>query len=35
VVADSDPIAEEQETVNKAAAVLAAIATAETLKAAR
>jgi anthranilate synthase component I len=35
VVADSDPVAEEQETVNKAAAVLAAITTAETLKAAR
>jgi anthranilate synthase component I len=35
VVADSDPLAEEQETINKAAAVLAAIATAETLKAAR
>ncbi|HEU0241622.1 MAG TPA: anthranilate synthase component I [Micromonosporaceae bacterium] len=35
VVADSDPAAEEQETVNKAAAVLAAIATAETLRPAR
>jgi anthranilate synthase component 1 len=35
VVADSDPAAEEQETINKAAAVLAAIATAETLRAAR
>jgi anthranilate synthase component 1 len=35
VVADSDPAAEEQETVNKAAAVLSAIATAETLRAAR
>ncbi len=35
VVADSDPDAEERETVNKAAAVLAAIATAETLRPAR
>lgn len=35
VVADSDPAAEEQETRNKAAAVLAAIAAAETLRAAR
>jgi anthranilate synthase component I len=35
VVADSDPAAEEQETVNKAAAVLAAIASAETLRPAR
>jgi anthranilate synthase component 1 len=35
VVADSDPAAEEQETRNKAAAVLAAIAAAETLKPAR
>ncbi len=35
VVADSDPVAEEQETVNKAAAVLSAISTAETLRAAR
>ena len=35
IVADSDPAAEEQETVNKAAAVLAAIATAETLRPAR
>jgi anthranilate synthase component I len=35
VVADSDPIAEEQETRNKAAAVLAAIAAAETLRPAR
>jgi anthranilate synthase component I len=35
VVADSDPGAEERETVNKAAAVLAAIASAETLKPAR
>lgn len=35
VVADSDPAAEEQETRNKAAAVLAAIASAETLRAAR
>jgi anthranilate synthase component 1 len=35
IVADSDPAAEEQETVNKAAAVLAAIASAETLKPAR
>ena len=33
VVADSDPAAEEQETRNKAAAVLAAIAAAETLRA--
>ncbi|HEU5033365.1 MAG TPA: anthranilate synthase component I [Mycobacteriales bacterium] len=32
IVADSDPAAEEQETRNKAAAVLAAIATAETLR---
>jgi anthranilate synthase component 1 len=35
IVADSDPHAEEQETRNKAAAVLAAIAAAETLKPAR
>ena len=35
IVADSDPAAEEQETRNKAAAVLAAIAAAETLQAAR
>ncbi|SCF41863.1 anthranilate synthase component I [Micromonospora mirobrigensis] len=35
VVADSDPSSEDQETRNKAAAVLAAIAAAETLKAAR
>jgi anthranilate synthase component 1 len=35
VVADSDPLAEEQETRNKAAAVLAAIAAAETLRPAR
>jgi anthranilate synthase component 1 len=32
IVADSDAVAEEQETRNKAAAVLAAIAAAETLK---
>ena len=32
---DSDPAAEETETRNKAAAVLAAIASAETLRAAR
>ena len=35
IVADSDPESEEQETRNKAAAVLAAIAAAETLRAAR
>jgi anthranilate synthase component 1 len=35
VVADSDPLAEERESQNKAAAVLAAVATAETLRAAR
>ncbi len=35
IVADSDPAAEEQETRNKAAAVLAAISAAETLRAAR
>ncbi|MFF5292369.1 anthranilate synthase component I [Paractinoplanes globisporus] len=35
IVADSDPAAEETETRNKAAAVLAAIAAAETLRAAR
>ncbi|MEU1846926.1 anthranilate synthase component I [Micromonospora sediminicola] len=35
VVADSDPAAEEQETRSKAAAVLAAIAAAETLRPAR
>ncbi len=35
IVADSDPGAEEQETRNKASAVLAAIAAAETLKPAR
>ncbi|HEX5541682.1 MAG TPA: anthranilate synthase component I [Micromonospora sp.] len=35
VVADSDPHAEEQETRNKAAAVLAAIGAAETLRPAR
>ncbi len=35
IVADSDPAAEETETRNKAAAVLAAIASAETLRAAR
>jgi anthranilate synthase component 1 len=35
IVADSDPASEEQETRNKAAAVLAAIAAAETLRPAR
>jgi anthranilate synthase component 1 len=35
IVADSDPAAEEQETRNKAAAVLAAIAAAQTLRPAR
>jgi anthranilate synthase component 1 len=35
IVADSDPASEEQESRNKAAAVLAAIASAETLRAAR
>src|ERR687890_1088155 len=35
IVADSDPASEERETRNKAAAVLAAIAAAETLRAAR
>jgi anthranilate synthase component 1 len=35
VVADSDPLAEERETRDKAAAVLTAIAAAETLKPAR
>ncbi len=35
IVADSDPAAEDQETRSKAAAVLAAIAAAETLRAAR
>lgn len=35
IVADSDPLAEERESQNKAAAVLSAIATAETLRAAR
>jgi anthranilate synthase component 1 len=35
VVADSDAVAEEQESRNKAAAVLSAIATAETLRPAR
>jgi anthranilate synthase component 1 len=35
IVADSDPAAEERETQSKAAAVLAAIAAAETLRAAR
>lgn len=35
IVADSDPLSEETETRNKAAAVLAAIATAETLRPAR
>jgi anthranilate synthase component 1 len=35
IVADSDPASEEQESRNKAAAVLAAIAAAETLRAAR
>jgi anthranilate synthase component 1 len=35
IVADSDPATEDQETRNKAAAVLAAIAAAETLKPAR
>ena len=35
IVADSDPAAEERESRNKAAAVLAAIAAAETLRAAR
>jgi anthranilate synthase component I len=35
IVADSDPAAEEQETRSKAAAVLAAIAAAETLRPAR
>ncbi|MEU7477227.1 anthranilate synthase component I [Lentzea sp. NPDC042327] len=32
IVADSDPLAEDNETLNKAGAVLAAIATAQTLK---
>jgi anthranilate synthase component 1 len=35
IVADSNPEAEETETRNKAAAVLAAIAAAETLRPAR
>jgi anthranilate synthase component 1 len=35
IVADSDPAAEETETRNKAAAVLAAIAAAESLRPAR
>ena len=35
IVADSDPAAEEQDTRNKAAAVLAALAAAETLRPAR
>jgi anthranilate synthase component 1 len=35
IVADSDPASEEQETRNKAAAVLAAVAAAETLRPAR
>ncbi|MBB5869325.1 anthranilate synthase component 1 [Allocatelliglobosispora scoriae] len=35
IVADSDPVAEEQETRNKAMAVLSAIAAAQTLRAAR
>lgn len=35
IVADSDPVAEEQESRNKATAVLAAIAAAETLRPAR
>ncbi|GIF76294.1 anthranilate synthase component I [Asanoa siamensis] len=35
IVADSDPAAEERETQNKAAAVLAAVSAAETLRAAR
>lgn len=35
IVADSDPLAEDRETRNKAAAVLAAIAAAETLRPAR
>jgi anthranilate synthase component 1 len=35
IVADSDPAAEEQETRNKAVAVLAAISAAETLRPAR
>ena len=35
IVADSDPATEDQETRNKAAAVLAAIAAAETLRPAR
>jgi len=35
IVADSDPRAEETETRNKAAAVLSAIAAAETLRPAR
>jgi anthranilate synthase component 1 len=35
IVADSDPAAEERETVDKAAAVLSAISTAETLRPAR
>jgi anthranilate synthase component 1 len=35
IVADSDPAAEEQETRNKAMAVLSAIAAAQTLRAAR
>jgi anthranilate synthase component 1 len=35
IVADSDPVAEDQETRNKAATVLSAIASAETLRQAR
>ncbi|MGH3428841.1 MAG: chorismate-binding protein, partial [Mycobacteriales bacterium] len=35
IVADSDPVSEDQETRNKAAALLAAIATAETMRPAR
>jgi len=35
IVADSDPVAEEQETRNKAAAVLAAITAAQTMRPAR
>jgi anthranilate synthase component 1 len=35
LVADSDPLAEDVETRNKAAAVLAAVAAAETLRPAR
>jgi anthranilate synthase component 1 len=35
IVADSDPVAEDEECLNKAMAVLRAIATAETLRPAR